>query len=371
MILDGDGYNRSPDATGADREGGIDTEMEGDIVQFGSFPMVAPSPRGQPPYGGELVAKSPAMRRLLELADRAAASEATVLVSGESGTGKERLARYLHGHSRRASGAFVAINCGGLPETLLESELFGHRKGSFTGATADKKGLFEAAAGGTLCLDEIGETSPAVQVRLLRALQEHTVRPVGATADIPVDVRIIAATNRDLDAMVRERAFRKDLYYRLHVLPLEVPPLRERKEDLLALARQFIARACTEYSCGPCALSPAVLDLLLAYDWPGNVRELENAIERAVVLAEGKPRIEPADLPPEIRDRAQASAGGSGNPLTLAEVERRHILATLEGLGGNRKATARALGIGENTLWRKLNRYGVKSRRASRRATRH
>lgn len=331
--------------------------------------MARPSLRRHSRDREQLVTKSPAMRRLLELAERAAASQATVLISGESGTGKERLARYLHGHSRRGAGAFVAINCGGLPETLLESELFGHRKGSFTGATADKKGLFEAAAGGTLFLDEIGETSPAVQVRLLRALQEHTVRPVGATADIPVDVRIIAATNRDLDAMVRERAFRKDLFYRLRVLPLEVPPLRERKEDLLALARQFIARACAEYSCGPCALSPEVLDLLLAYDWPGNVRELENAIERAVVLADGKPRIEPADLPPEIRHRAPSSAGGSDNPLTLAELERRHILATLDRLRGNRKATARALGIGENTLWRKLKRYGVKSPRSPRRTT--
>jgi transcriptional regulator with PAS, ATPase and Fis domain len=317
---------------------------------------------------GELITKSPGMGRLLELADRAAASEATVLITGESGTGKERVARYIHGRSRRGGGAFLAINCGGLPETLLESELFGHRKGSFTGATADKKGLFEAAAGGTLFLDEVGETSPAVQVPLLRALQEHSVRPVGATADIPVDVRIIAATNRDLDAMVREHAFRTDLFYRLRVLPLEVPPLRERKEDLLALARQFIARACAEYSCGPCTLSPEALDLFLAYDWPGNVRELENAIERAVVLADGKPRIDPADLPAEIRGHSTLPATPSGAVLTLAEVERQHILAMLNHFGGNRKATARALGVGANSLWRKLKRYGVQSPRTSRRS---
>lgn len=302
------------------------------------------------------------MRRVLELASRAAPTEATVLITGESGTGKERLARYLHANSRRATGPFIAINCGALPESLLESELFGHRKGAFTGAAADRQGLFEAAGGGTLFLDEIGETTPAVQVRLLRALQERRVRPVGATGDVPVDARIVAATNRDLEAMVRGGTFRKDLYYRLRVVPLEVPPLRERPDDLLPLARAFIARTCADNHCGPCALSSEVLASLEGYAWPGNIRELENAIERAVILAEGQPRVELGDLPPEVRGTAPTSrieSGGDAPILTLAEVERQHILSTLKRLGDNRKATASALGIGENTLWRRLKAYGM------------
>ena len=307
----------------------------------------------------DLVAKSPAMRRVLELGSRVAPSDATVLITGESGTGKERLARFIHERSKRSGGLFLAINCGALPETLLESELFGHVKGSFTGAMADKKGLFEAAKGGTLFLDEIGDTSANVQVRLLRVLQERNVRPVGATRDIPVDVRIIAATNRDLDAMVHEKTFRKDLFYRLRVVPLEVPPLRERQEDVLVLARQFIGRTCTEHSCGPCSLDTDVLDLLMGYDWPGNVRELENAIERAVLLAEGKPKIEPGDLPPEVRGNRGTRPSDPESILTLAEVERRHILTVLGHLGSNRKETAQALGIGESTLWRKSSDYGI------------
>ena len=235
-------------------------------------------------------------------------------------------------------------------------------KGSFTGATSDKKGLFAAAQGGTLFLDEIGETTPALQVKLLRALQEHQVRPVGATKDVGVDARIIAATNRDLEGMVRDRSFRKDLFYRLRVVPIEVPSLRDRREDILPLAREFIGHACGEHACGPCSLTSEALDLLLAYDWPGNVRELENTIERVVVLAEGKPRIETTDLPPEIR--APGHGSRDNEPLTLEEVERRHILAMLERFEGNRKATAGALGIGENTLWRKLRSYKMVKRRA-------
>jgi transcriptional regulator with PAS, ATPase and Fis domain len=185
------------------------------------------------------------------------------------------------------------------------------------------------------------------------------VRPVGATKDVEVDARIVAATNRNLDAMVREKTFRKDLYYRLRVLPLEIPPLRERREDILPLARQLIGLACSTYSCGPCALSPEALDLLLGYDWPGNVRELENAIERAVLLAEGKPRIEPGDLPPEVRGARPARPADSAEVPTLEEVERRHILDVLERMDGNREKTAKALGIGQSTLWRKLRAYGV------------
>ncbi|MBI2388589.1 MAG: sigma-54-dependent Fis family transcriptional regulator [Deltaproteobacteria bacterium] len=307
----------------------------------------------------ELVAKSPSMRRVLALAERVAASDATVLITGESGTGTERLAGTILERSRRHGGAFLAVNCGALPEPLLESELFGHMRGAFTGATSDKKGLFEAAAGGTLFLDEIGETSQAMQVKLLRTLQEHTVRPVGAIKDVRVDTRIVAATHRDLARMVEAGAFRSDLFYRLRVVPLEIPALRERREDILPLARQFIARVCAENSCGPCTLRPKTLDLLLAYDWPGNVRELENAIERAVLLAEGQPSIEPSDLPPEIRGVEPREPPPRGEVLTLAQAERRHILAVLERFGGNRKATAKALDIGENTLWRKLTSYGV------------
>ncbi|HEX9602494.1 MAG TPA: sigma-54 dependent transcriptional regulator [Myxococcales bacterium] len=310
----------------------------------------------------DLVARSRAMRAVLTLAGRVAQSDAPVLLTGESGTGKERLARYVHTRSRRARGPFVPVNCAALPEALLESELFGHVRGAFTGADRDHRGLFEAASGGTLLLDEVGEIPSAMQVKLLRVLQDHEVRPVGSTASKRIDVRIIAATNADLSEMVARRAFRKDLYFRLNVLAVEVPPLRDRREDVLPLAHEFMRRGCATYYCGPCSLSPEALDRLLAYSWPGNVRELEHAMERAVVLAEGKPRITAADLPPEV--------GGSAGPaedsesLPLAEVERRHILRVLEKLGGNRTETARTLGIGANTLWRKLRQYEVGTRAA-------
>ena len=310
----------------------------------------------------DLIARSRAMRNVLALAQRIAQSDAPVLLTGESGTGKERVARYIHANSRRARGEFIAVNCAALPEQLLESELFGHVRGAFTGADRDKKGLIEAAGGGSLLLDEIGEIPLAVQVKLLRVLQDHEIRRVGGTESKRIDVRIIAATNRDLIEMVRERAFRKDLYYRLKVLAVEVPSLRERREDVLPLAHAFVRRGCATYHCGPCSLSPAALDRLLAYDWPGNVRELEHAMERAVVLAEGKPRIEASDLPPEIVGSAPGD-GEEGGPLALAEVERHHILRVLEKMGGNRKETARALGIGANTLWRKLRHYEGLGRR--------
>jgi transcriptional regulator with PAS, ATPase and Fis domain len=301
------------------------------------------------------------MRNVLALARRVSLSDAPVLLTGESGVGKERIARFLHGESGRARGPFAPVNCAALPEHLLESELFGHVRGAFTGADKDSKGLFEAAGGGTLLLDEIGEIPLAMQGKLLRVLEDHQVRRVGGTSGRHVDLRIIAATNRDLAGMVRERTFRKDLYFRLKVLTVEVPPLRERREDILPLAHAFMRRACATYRCGPCSLSPEALDLLLGYAWPGNVRELENAMERAVVLAEGKPRIAAADLPPELAGQGAESDAGD-DVLPLAEVERRHILRVLERMGGNRKATARALGIGVNTLWRKLRTYGLPGR---------
>ncbi len=314
----------------------------------------------------EIIARSEAMQHVLDLARRAAASEATVLITGESGTGKERVARHVHDLSARSAGPFIAINCGALPENLLESELFGHAKGAFTGASRERRGLFEAAGGGTLFLDEIGETSPPMQIRLLRALQERRVRPVGANEEVAVDVRVVAATNRDLGAMLSDGSFRTDLFYRLRVVPLELPPLRDRRDDILPLSRHFIARTCATNRCGPCSLSADVLDILHRYNWPGNVRELENAIERAVVLAEGQPDIRPIDLPPEVRgevaapiETADTPAPSDGRVLTLQEVERQHILSTLEHFGGHRRKTAEALGIGENTLWRRLKKWGL------------
>ncbi len=298
------------------------------------------------------------MRAVLALAERVALVDSPVLLTGESGVGKERITRLIHAHSRRARGPFIPVNCGALPESLLESELFGHVKGAFTGADKDHKGLFEAAADGTLLLDEVGEIPLGVQVKLLRVLQDREVRRVGSTETHAVNVRLLAATNRDLEQMVQERSFRKDLFYRLKVVSLEVPPLRRRREDILPLAHQFVRRGCATYHCGPCSLSAAALDKLLAYNWPGNVRELEHAMERAVVLAEGKPKIELTDLPPEVLQGNGAAAEDDAS-LTLADVERRHILRVLERCGGRRKETARALGIASNTLWRKLREYGL------------
>ena len=312
-----------------------------------------PTDRREPP-DTDLVARSKAMRNALALARRVAQSDAPVLLTGASGSGKERVARFIHAHSRRAPARWVAVNCAALPDPLLESELFGHVRGAFTGADREKKGLFEAAAGGTLLLDEIGELPLAMQVKLLRVLQDHEVRRVGGTDSKRIDVRIIASTNRDLAEMIRGRGFRNDLYFRLKVLAVEVPPLSERREDILPLAHAFMRRSCATYQCGPCSLSPAALDRLLAWGWPGNVRELEHAMERAVVLAEGKPRIEVTDLPPEI---AGAAPTASEDLLPLAEVERRHILRVFEKTGGNRKETANILGIGTNTHWRKLRAY--------------
>ena len=310
-----------------------------------------------------LAPKSRAMSNVLTLAERVASVDTPVLITGESGTGKELVAHYIHSLSRRAQGPFLPVNCGALPENLLESELFGYVKGAFTGASTDHRGLFEAAAGGTLLLDEIGEVPLSLQVKLLRVLQDREVRRVGSTESRPVDVRIIAATNRSLEEMVRDRTFRKDLYYRLKVISVEVPPLRLRREDLLPLARGFVQRHCQTLHCGPCSLSAEVLDRLLQYSWPGNVRELEHAMERAVVLAEGKPRIEEADLPPEVLG-APCPLLAEDELLPLAEMERRYILRALEKCGGNRKESARALGIGVNTLWRKLRKYGLVKERA-------
>ena len=255
-----------------------------------------------------IVAKSPAMRQLVDLARRVAKVDSTVLITGESGSGKERIARLVHDESTRAAGPFIAVNCGAITETLLESELFGHARGAFTGATQDRPGLFEAANGGTLLLDEVGEVSPGMQVKLLRALQEREIRRVGENKSRKVDVRVVAATNRDLAHGVAGGAFRQDLYYRLKVVELHVPPLRERRDDILPLARVLLADAALRMKRKIAGLAPGAADQLLRYDWPGNVRELENAMERAVALARGS-RVELEDLPEEIRQALPEARG--------------------------------------------------------------
>jgi len=314
-----------------------------------------------------IVAKSPTMRQLVDLARRVAKVDSTVLITGESGSGKERVARLVHEESTRAAGPFVAVNCGAITETLLESELFGHARGAFTGATQDRPGLFEAATNGTLLLDEVGEVSPGMQVKLLRALQEREVRRVGENRSRPVDVRVVAATNRDLSREVAGGAFRQDLYYRLKVVELPVPALRDRRDDILPLARVLLADAALRMKRKISGLTPSAADQLLRYEWPGNVRELENAMERAVALARGS-RVEFEDLPEEVRQafpRPAATARGAVRP--LEEVEKEYIIASLDLNGGNQTRTAEQLHIGSATLYRKLKSYGFVGGRPARR----
>jgi DNA-binding NtrC family response regulator len=311
--------------------------------------------------GGELddssglITASPAMRRSLETARRVAAADVSVLITGESGVGKERIARLVHDESPRAPGPFVAINCGAVPEGLLESELFGHVQGAFTGATRDRSGLFEAANGGTLLLDEVGDVPPSMQARLLRVLEEREVRRVGDNTARPVDVRIIAATHRNLRHEIQAGRFREDLYYRLRVVELDIPPLRERRDDILPLARFFL-RAASERAGGHVVgISPDAADRITSYRWPGNVRELRNVVERALVMEPGA-RLRAASLPEEVRNAAHPSVQAT-TVRPLAEVERDHILAALRANGGHRERTAAQLGIGVATLYRKLRTY--------------
>jgi len=301
--------------------------------------------------------RSPAYRRVLELADRVARYDTTVLITGETGTGKEVLARYIHQHSLRAKKPFVAINCAALPDTLLESELFGYTSGAFTGASHDRVGLFEEAGGGTVLLDEIGDISANMQVKLLRALQEKEILRLGENRPRKIDIRVIATTNRDLSKAVAEGRFREDLYYRLSVFQVTIPPLRERTEDILPLARHFVESTAQKLGLRNLRLDAAALDYLLMYPWPGNVRELENTIERAAVLStEGV--IRPEHLPDAIlRCKRQGPATREpkiGGDCSLRDLEQAHILATLERMAGNRSATAKALGISPVTLWRRL-----------------
>jgi two-component system response regulator HydG len=294
----------------------------------------------------------------LKLAEMAAPTDSTVLISGESGTGKEVIARYIHELSPRAEGQFVSINCGALPENLLESELFGHTKGSFTGAVKDHEGLFVAAQGGTFLLDEIGETTPATQVKLLRVLQEREVIPVGATEAVPVDARIIAATNRELEEEMRTGRFRSDLYYRLNVIAIHLPPLRARKDDIPTLAEAFLARMAAERKVEVHTLGADALEVIMAYDWPGNVRELENALERAATLSKAQ-EITAAMLPARVSERRAeplVSDRQAVNPV-LDVIERAYILYVLQAEGGNKTRAAEVLGIDPSTLYRKLGRY--------------
>lgn len=312
--------------------------------------------RVQEPLG--IVATSSAMQKVMDLARRVAKVDSTVLITGESGAGKERIARLVHEESTRATGPFIAINCGAITETLLESELFGHVRGAFTGASQDRPGLFEAATGGTLLLDEVGEISAAMQVKLLRVLQEREVRRVGENKTRKVDVRVLAATNRDLAHGVAGGAFRQDLYYRLKVVELNVPPLRERRDDTLPLARVLLADAALRMKRKIVGLTPGAADQLLRYGWPGNVRELENAMERAVALARGS-RVELEDLPEEVRQAFAKPTLTEGKVRPLDEVQKEYILAALDLNGGNQTRTAEQLQIGAATLYRKLKSYGL------------
>jgi two-component system response regulator HydG len=297
--------------------------------------------------------------QVLTLAETVAPTDSTVLITGESGTGKEILARYIHNLSDR-SGPFISINCGALPENLLESELFGHVKGSFTGAVKDKDGLLVVARGGTFMLDEVAEMSPALQVKFLRAIQEREIVPVGATTAIPIDVRIIAATNSDLEQEIRRGAFRSDLYYRLNVITLHLPPLRERPDDVIGLAEFFLARYAATANGRALRLSDETRAALQAYDWPGNVRELENALERAAILSK-KDVISVDALPARIVEPAPASFISERPPAnpTLDVVEKAYILYVLQSEGGNKAKAAEALGIDPSTLYRKLTRYDM------------
>jgi DNA-binding NtrC family response regulator len=295
------------------------------------------------------------MQHVIEISRRVASVDSTVLITGESGVGKERFAHFIHDESARTGGSFVAINCGAVPETLLESELFGHAKGAFTGATQDRPGLFEAANGGTLFLDEIGEVPPLMQVKLLRVLQEREVRRVGENKSRKVNVRVIAATNRDLVTEVNAARFRQDLYYRLRVVEIRVPPLRERREDILPLARLFLTEANARTGRKATSFTPRAANQLIRYGWPGNVRELENAVERAVVLAKGS-RLDLQDLPEQV-GLALPIAYAPGDVRPLEEVERNYILAVLRTNNGDKARTAEQLQIGTATLYRKLKQY--------------
>ncbi len=309
-----------------------------------------------------ILAESRAMRDVMGLIDRAALCDAPILLVGESGTGKELLARALHKKSPRAPGPFLAVNCSAIPETLLESELFGHRRGAFTDARADQPGLFQSAERGTVFLDEIGDMAPVLQGKLLRVLQEKEVHPLGAPAPVPTDVRIVTATHRDLPILVTEGRFREDLVYRINVIEVQVPPLRERPDDLEPLVQHLLVKHGARIGKRDCMVSDDVMAVLRRHSWPGNVRELENVIERALVLGAGS-RITLDDLPDKLRDRPSRAGRAGGR--RLVDVEREHIVRTLRAVSGNKAAAARVLGLSRKTLYRKLTHHRISAARLS------
>ena len=306
-------------------------------------------------FGHELIGKSNAMKKVFFTLDKAADSSATILISGESGTGKELIARAVHYSSARSSHPFVPINCGGIPETLLESELFGYIKGAFTGAADTRAGFFQTADGGTIFLDEISETSLSMQVKLLRVLQDKEVYMVGARQPMKVDVRIVAATNKDLTQLIQKAEFREDLYYRLNVIAITIPPLRDREDDILLLIQHFAKKYAKEFSKSVPQFSDSALQAMRSYSWPGNVRELENIIQRLVVLSESA-WIDAADLPSLMR---YSALKGVGPYRTLASVESEHILGVLAGVENNKTKAAEILGIDRKTLREKLKRLDI------------
>jgi len=307
----------------------------------------------------ELVAQSAAMREAVRLATRVAATDANVLVTGESGAGKDAVALFIHRQSRRAAAPYVKIDCASLPGELLEAELFGYERGAFTGATQAKPGRLEAAHKGTLVLDEIAHLPNDAQAKLLRVIERREFERLGGRRTVRVDARLIALTNVDLDDAVRRKALRPDLFYRLNVVRIEVPPLRERHEDVSALARQFLRAYATKHGRRARQLEPAALALLAAYEWPGNVRELAHVLERAVIVAEGE-RVTPADLPESLRAAAALERRRTRRP-TLAEMEAEYIAETLKAMRGNKSAAARALGISRKNLYEKIARYRLEA----------
>ena len=324
--------------------------------------------RPRPPSGlNEIVSAAPAMQSIFEVVRKVARFPTTVLITGETGTGKERIAGAIHREGSRANRAFVAVNCGAIPETLLESELFGYVKGAFTDAQSDREGLFEVADGGTLFLDEIAELPLQLQVKLLRALVEKEIRRVGDSRTRPVDVRVIAATARDIPALVKQGQFREDLFYRLNVVAIHLPPLRERREDIPLLAQHFVRQVADRLDIGNPEISHDALDLLEAYDWPGNVRELENAIERALVLSEGDGRLTSVDLDDRFRERIEGPSALAGLidddelslKVVMPKVEQLLIRRALEHTGGNRTRAATLLGISHRALLYKLKEHGI------------
>jgi DNA-binding NtrC family response regulator len=317
---------------------------------------------GQAGWGGDILGTSAPVLELRSVLERISGTEATVLITGETGTGKEVAARALHQHGKRRAGPFVAVNCTALPETLLESELFGHARGAFTDARSSRAGLFIDAHNGTLFLDEIGDMPPGVQAKLLRAIEERRVRPLGSDGEVPFDARIIAATNRDLEQAVQDGTFREDLFYRLNVVRVALPALRSRGGDILLLAQHFLAQFASQSKPGVVGISKAAAEKLLAYSWPGNVRELRNAIQAAVALTRFD-HIGADDLPERIRAFEARHVLVAGDDLeelaSLEEVEMRYILKVLQAAGGNKSLAAKRLGVGRRTLYRKLGEYGV------------